>query len=88
MSKKEKLLKRFLSKPADFEFNELVILLKMFDFELISGGKTSGSACKFRHKNEECIFIHKPHPKLILKSYQINLIIKYLKEMNLIWKIF
>ena len=73
MSKKEKLLKRFLSKPADFEFNELVILLKMFDFELISGGKTSGSACKFRHKNGECIFIHKPHPKLILKSYQMIL---------------
>lgn len=35
MSKKEKLLKRFLSKPVDFAFDELVILLKMFDFELI-----------------------------------------------------
>ena len=59
MSKKEKLLKRFLSKPADFEFNELVILLKMFDFELISGGKTSGSACKFRHKMENAfLFIN------------------------------
>lgn len=51
---------------------------------LYEGGKTSGSACKFKHKNGECIFIHKPHPKLILKSYQMNLIIKYLKEMNLI----
>lgn len=84
MSKKQKLLKRLLSKPKDFTFDELTILLKILGFELLNCGKTSGSACKFIHKKGGYIFLHKPHPNPVLKTYQINEIIKSLKEIELI----
>lgn len=84
MSKKEKLIKRLLSKPNDFTFDELLSLLEILDFKFSNSGKTSGSACKFKHENGGFIFLHKPHPKPILKSYQVSEIVKILKEMNLI----
>ena len=84
MSKKQKLIDRFLSNPSDFTFDELVTMLKIFDFDLVSSGKTSGSSCKFKHKTGVYIFLHKPHPKPILKSYQINSVTKLLKAMHLI----
>ncbi len=84
MSKKEKLLRRFLSKPTDFTFDELVTLLNFFGFELSNSGKTTGSACKFENKDGLCVFLHKPHPKSILKSYQVKEVANFLKEMKLI----
>ncbi len=42
MSKKEKLIARFLRMPADFHYDELVKLLGYFDFEEVKKGKTSG----------------------------------------------
>lgn len=85
MSKQDKLIKKLLSKPKDFSWDELVRLLKGFDFELENKGKTSGSAVGFRNlKTNEKLFLHKPHPKKILKEYQIKKIVEDLKRRNLI----
>ena len=43
MSKKEKLIARFLSMPSDFHYDEMVKLLGYYDFQEIKKGKTSGS---------------------------------------------
>lgn len=73
MSKAEKLLQRFLSKPADFTFDELERLLKGFGFEEAKTGKTSGSRVAFLNKHTKSIIrLHKPHPNPELKRYQLT----------------
>lgn len=47
MSQKEKLVKRFLSLPNDFNYDELIKLLGYFDFKEIKTGITSGSRVRF-----------------------------------------
>ncbi|MBI4648732.1 MAG: type II toxin-antitoxin system HicA family toxin [Bacteroidia bacterium] len=77
MSKKEKLIERFLRMPTDFHFNELVKLLGYFDFTQVKKGKTSGSRVKFENSEGVPILLHKPHPKGIMKIYQL----KQIKEI-------
>lgn len=78
MSSHDKLLKRLLSKPADFKWTELLTLLASFDFESLNG---SGSRRKFRHKDTNILIIaHEPHPKKIMKLYAIEQIIDKLRE--------
>ena len=82
MTRHEKLLNKFLSRPRVFTYNELIRLLRGFGYEELQG---SGSRVVFR--NEELshnIKIHKPHPGNILMRYQIDLIIQELKTKNLI----
>jgi len=43
MSKKEKLMARLLSKPKDFTFEELIVLLGCLGYTEVNIGKTSGS---------------------------------------------
>lgn len=80
MTRKDKLLKRLLSKPKDFGWDELVTLLLWLGFEETSTGKTGGSRRRFVTKDGIVIGLHKPHPKNILKSYQIEQIIDILKQ--------
>lgn len=76
MSKHEKLVKRFLLKPKDFTYNELKTLLSGFGYVEVTKGATSGSRVSFYNENNKhIIFLHKPHPKNILKRYQIDSII-------------
>jgi predicted RNA binding protein YcfA (HicA-like mRNA interferase family) len=86
MSREEKLLKRFLSRPKDFNFDEAVKLLNNFGFYEVKTGKTSGSRIRF--KNEyypiNIIKFHKPHPDNILKPYVLEIIKNNLEECNLI----
>ncbi len=85
MSKKEKLLTRLLQRPKDFSYGELKSLLNGMNYEEFNKGKTSGSRVAFvNNKTNHIIRLHKPHPKNILKSYQIDLIIDELKKENLI----
>jgi hypothetical protein len=51
MGKHEKLLKRFLSKPADFTFDELRRLLSYLGYDEAKTGKTSGSRAAFYNMN-------------------------------------
>jgi len=81
MSKKDKLLKKFLAIPIkkDLTFYELSTLLITCDFIKIEG---SGSAVKFYNKSKDVLInIHKPHPNNILKIYIIKQIRDKLKEI-------
>ncbi len=84
MSKQEKLLKRLLSKPKDFTYEEAKTLLDILGFYEDNKGRTSGSRVIFKNKNSQKIELHKPHPKNILKEYQIKYIIKKLEEWRLL----
>lgn len=78
----DKLLKRFLSKPKDFTFEELKRLLQSFEYFEEQG---SGSRVVFKHKMlNHKIKLHKPHPENILKRYQIDLIEQELANKNLL----
>lgn len=86
MSRKEKLLLRFLSQPKDFTFDEAVRLLKDFDFYEVSAGKTSGSAVRFESLEHPDVRIrfHKPHPSKILKPYVLDIIKTGLDDCDLL----
>jgi hypothetical protein len=77
MSKKEKLIARFLTLPSDFHYDEVINLLGYFDFEEVKKGKTSGSRVKFMNPKGVPIMLHKPHPSGIMKHYQL----KQIKEV-------
>jgi hypothetical protein len=81
MSKKYKLLKKFLSKPIkkDLTFDELSTLLMACGFIKLEG---SGSAVKFYNKEKDSLInLHKPHPNNVLKTYLIKQIQDKLKEL-------
>lgn len=84
MTKKEKLITRFLKKPKDFTWDELVKLLAHFDYNQVGVGKTGGSRVRFVRENYPPITLHKPHPKPILKRYQLDEIIHLLKQEKLL----
>lgn len=77
MSKKEKLIARFLTMPSDFHYDEVVKLLRYFDFTELKKGKTSGSRVKFMNPEGVPIMLHKPHPSGLMKQYQL----KQIKEV-------
>lgn len=77
MSKKSKLIFRFLTLPSDFHYDEVVKLLGYFDFREVKKGKTSGSRVKFINSEGVPAMLHKPHPSGILKHYQL----KQIKEV-------
>jgi hypothetical protein len=80
MSKTEKLIARFKTKPKDFSYNELVTLLAGFGYRQTQG---SGSRVVFTNeKSNHKIKLHKPHPGNILKRYQLDLIERELENME------
>jgi len=85
MSRKGKLLRRFLSKPADFRFDEMNTLLRGFGYEKMGSGKTAGSRTAFIHKaSGHIIRLHKPHGSGNLKRYQMDLVEEDLRVKGLI----
>lgn len=80
MSKKDKLLLKFLENPPkkDLTFKELNTLLISLGFIKIEG---TGSAVKFYNKDKDLLInLHKPHPSDILKVYLVKQIQNKLKE--------
>lgn len=78
MSRHDKLIKRLLTKPNDFEWSEAVTLLGHFDFEVLTN---SGSRRKFYNKStKQVIILHEPHPGNILKAYAVKQLTDTLKE--------
>lgn len=77
VSKKEKLIKRFLEMPSVFHYDELVSLLGYFGFQEIKQGKTSGSRVRFLNSDGVPLMLYKPHPTGIIKQYQL----KQIKEI-------
>ncbi len=85
MSKHEKILERFLSKPKDFSYDELKSLLHGFGYIEIKTGRTSGSRVAFYNaETRHLIRLHKPHPKNILKRYQLDYLEQELKSIQVI----
>ncbi len=84
MTKREKSLTRLLTIPKDFTWNELTNVLNGFGYKQISGGKTGGSRMRFIHPDYPPIMLHKPHPKPVLKRYQLEDVIHLLEQEELI----
>ncbi|GHT20374.1 hypothetical protein AGMMS4957_07080 [Bacteroidia bacterium] len=80
MPKIDKLIIRLLSYPKDFTYNELRTLLSSFGYSEMQGAGSRVCFAKADHK----IKLHKPHPGNILKSYQLDLVIKELTARGLI----
>ncbi|WP_072680707.1 type II toxin-antitoxin system HicA family toxin [Arcobacter sp. LA11] len=81
MSKKDKLLIKFLENPPrkNLTFKELSSLFNSLGFKKIEG---AGSAVKFYNKEKDLLInLHKPHPNDILKVYIIKQIQNKLKEI-------
>jgi len=81
MSRKDKLLKKFLHTPIkkDLTFTELTTLLLACGYVKIEG---SGSAVKFFNKEKDSLInLHKPHPSDILKVYLVKQIQQKLQEI-------
>ena len=85
MTKQNKLLSRFLSKPKNFTYKEMITLLNSFGYQEVKTGRSSGSRIAFINKsNHHIIRLHKPHPRNILKKYQLDLIEEELKNLEII----
>lgn len=84
MSRLEKEIERLKSKPKDYTYDEVKSLLNKLGFYENNKGRTSGSRVEFIKNGEVEIELHKPHPKNIIKPYQIKIIIKKLKDGGLI----
>jgi len=85
MTKQEKLLIRFLSKPRDFTFDEMRKFLRGFGYQEIRSGKTSGSRIAFVNKSTRNIIrLHKPHPGNIMKKYQLDLVEEELRNQEIL----
>ena len=85
MSQREKLIKRLLNKPVDFTYDELRKLLGKLGYKESQSGKTSGSRVAFfNEKTEHIIRLHKPHPKNVLKQYQVEQLVEELTTRGLI----
>lgn len=84
MSKRDKLLIRFMTLPRDFTWSELKAMLEGFGFTESQAGKTSGSRVRFYKDSYPPIMLHKPHPGSILKNYQMKYIKEYLQNEGLI----
>ncbi|MDN5108429.1 type II toxin-antitoxin system HicA family toxin [Aliarcobacter butzleri] len=81
MSKKDKLLIKFLENPPrkDLTFKELNTLLLSLGFIKIEG---AGSAVKFYNEKKDLLInLHKPHPSDILKVYLVKQIQDKLQEI-------
>lgn len=84
MSRLEKEIERLKSKPKDYTYDEVKSLLNKLGFFENNKGRTSGSRVEFMNEKNVQIELHKPHPRNILKHYQIKDIIEKLKEGGLI----
>jgi hypothetical protein len=85
MSRRDKLLRRFLDKPADFRFDEMSRLLKGFGYEEIRSGKTAGSRVAFVNRaTGHIIRLHKPHPGKIMRRYQRDFVEEAMRVKGII----
>lgn len=84
MTQVDKLKERLLSCPKDFTWDELKKILNSFGYEESNKGKTSGSRVCFISKVHPMINLHKPHPKPIMKTYQLKQVIQHLQKERLL----
>ena len=82
MGKREKLVARLKTVPADFTWQDLTALLKTLGYQGVQG---SGSRVKFDNGDaDQMINLHKPHPGNIVKRYALRQLIEKLEQGGLI----
>ena len=82
MGKREKLITKLKTVPADFTWGDLKALLKALGYKEIQG---SGSRAKFDNGNaDQIISLHKPHPGNIVKRYALRQLIEKLEQGGMI----
>lgn len=81
MTKKDKLLQRFLAKPKDLTWDEYVKVFEFLGFTLYKG---DGSKRHFANADGLVFFIHEPHPSSIMKPYTIKNAILWFYEHDLL----
>lgn len=85
MSKVQKIIEKFLKQDNNFEYDELVVMLKHFGYDEVKIGKTTGSAvCFVNKKLGSKIRFHKPHPEHYIKKYLMKQIKDSLEKEGLI----
>jgi hypothetical protein len=85
MSRQEKLMVRLMSRSRNFTYAELRTLLAALGYAETTKGKTSGSRVAFINTSSQHIIrLHKPHPGNRVKFYQMDLIVKELKDRGVI----
>lgn len=85
MPKADKELRRLLSVPSDYTYNELKTVLARFDYHEFTGGSTGGSRRRFvRDADKDVIFLHKPHPGNIVGKATLRDVIQHLRERECI----
>ena len=81
MTKKDKLLERFLSLPKDFTIDELTTVMNYFGFVVSNQGATSGSRMAYKNEeNGDIIRIHRPHPGKNIRPFALKDTLANLKE--------
>ncbi len=80
MSKKNKLVEKFLSVPSDLTWEELLKVLSVYGYNLLSQGKTVGSGRKLADAEGDIIVLHQPHPSNVVKKGALKVVLKRLKE--------
>jgi predicted RNA binding protein YcfA (HicA-like mRNA interferase family) len=81
MSRQEKLLARFKSRPADFTWDEMVRFLRGLGYEQRNG---NGSRRIFTGDGLPRIHLHEPHPQKIVKRRYLALICELLENEGVI----
>ena len=85
MSRHDKLLARFRSRPTDFTFDELRTLLRGLGYVELTTGKTGGSGVAFRNsETKHTIRLHCPHPARRQKRYQVEEVLAELVRIGAI----
>jgi predicted RNA binding protein YcfA (HicA-like mRNA interferase family) len=83
MASIEKLIGRLEGKPSDFTWKEAIKLLSFFGYKVVTGG--SGSHRRFHNKEtDHLIMMVEPHPRKILKKWQVRKLLDDLRGKNLI----
>ena len=81
MSKIDKLIAKLLSNPKSFTWDELIKVMKHFDFEIRTG---NGSRRAFVSNVNGIIYLHEPHPQKVIKPYQIKIVLEHLRKEKLL----
>jgi hypothetical protein len=86
MSKKQKLLDRFLLSPPvkDFRWDELVSVMDHLGFDIDRSGGGSHGHFVLRSDTDLVIDIYKPHPGGIMYGKQLKQVIGKLKEWGVL----
>lgn len=77
MSRRDKLLERFFSSPADFTWGELTALLGHLGYKAEQG---DGSRVRMIDGEGNKILLHRPHPGNIIKRYVMKQVQITLRE--------